>query len=111
MIGEYAGPPAGLLALLRTLNARLDTARLAPARRTIRIGDLRLTLASDGTFSLNDTATDPAQEHDLAAARPEDVKRLRKLLETPGRAASRAEPPTPVDDETQRQLKSLGYVH
>jgi len=69
LIGEYAGPPAGLLALLRTLNARLDTARLAPARRTIRIGDLRLTLASDGTLSLNDTATDPAQEIGRASCR------------------------------------------
>jgi arylsulfatase A-like enzyme len=111
LVGEYSGPSPGLLTMLASLNPRMDAARLSPARRTVRVGDLRLSLASDGSLTLHDMAADPAQERDLAPARPDDVRRLRALLEASAGAAPGAGPAGTVDEATRRQLESLGYVH
>lgn len=107
LIAEYAGPGEGLLGLLRRKNPALDAAPLAPARRTIRVGELRLTLGSDGSAVLHDLSRDPRQEQDLAAERPADVARLRALLSTP-RLAPVAD--TEIDSVTREQLRSLGYI-
>ncbi|NTV04249.1 hypothetical protein HGA89_04940, partial [bacterium] len=84
---------------------------LRPARRTVRAGDLRLSWASDGSFTLHDMASDPEQARDLAPARPDDVRRLRVLLDVLAGAAPDAGPGGKLDEATRRQLESLGYVH
>lgn len=111
LVGEYEGPSPGLVSMLEGINPQLDAARLRPARRTVRAGDLRLSWASDGSFALHDMAADPAQARDLAPARPDDVKRLRILLDALAGAASGTAPAGKLDEATRRQLESLGYVH
>ncbi len=111
LVGEYEGPSQGLISMLGTINPQLDAARLRPARRTVRVGDLRLSLASDGSFALHDMAADPAQSRDLTPARPEDVRRLRILLDALAGSAPGTGPAGKLDEATRRQLESLGYVH
>ncbi|MBK6899664.1 MAG: sulfatase [bacterium] len=111
LVGEYEGPSTGLVSMLETINPQLDAARLRPARRTVRAGDLRLSWASDGSFTLHDMASDPEQARDLAPARPDDVRRLRVLLDVLAGAAPDAGPGGKLDEATRRQLESLGYVH
>lgn len=111
LVGEYEGPSSGLVSMLEAINPQLDAARLRPARRTVRAGDLRLSWASDGSYSLHDMASDPAQARDLAPARPDDVRRLRVLLDALAGAAPDAGPGGKLDEATRRQLESLGYVH
>ncbi|MBK9304907.1 MAG: sulfatase [bacterium] len=111
LVGEYEGPSTGLVSMLETINPQLDAARLRPARRTVRAGDLRLSWASDGSFTLHDMASDPEQARDLAPARPDDVRRLRVLLDVLAGAEPDAGPGGKLDEATRRQLESLGYVH
>ena len=111
LVGEYEGPSEGLVNMLATINPQLDAARLRPARRTVRAGDLRLSQASDGSFALHDMAADPAQARDLAPARPDEVRRLRVLLDALAGVAPGAVPAGKLDEATRRQLESLGYVH
>jgi choline-sulfatase len=58
---------------------------------------------------LYDLASDPGEAHDLAAARPADLARLRETL---GRARrdERGLPRTATDPEVAERLKALGYV-
>lgn len=107
LVAEYSGPGTGLLGLLQRKNPALDPTPLAPARRTVRVGTLRLTLGSDGGVQLHDLSRDPEQMHDLAAARPAEVVRLRAILADP-RPAPVAD--TELDSVTREQLRSLGYI-
>ncbi len=112
VVSEYAGPNPELLLLLRRVNEAVDMAPLTAAWRTVRQGDLRLSLASDGRVELHDLAADPGQERNLAEARPDDVARLRELLAAPGAAAwLQPQEDAVIDEATRRQLESLGYVN
>lgn len=118
LLADYAGANRSLLSHLRSLNPEIDAARLGRALRTVRVGDLRLTAASDGAIWLHDLRSDPRQLVNLADERPEAVEELARLLpgagvagEGPGVPASGTAPAeTPIDSTTRRQLESLGYI-
>jgi arylsulfatase A-like enzyme/thioredoxin-like negative regulator of GroEL len=80
--------------------------RLAPHRAVVS-GPLKLIALPRP--ELYDVVADPAETHDLAAERPQDVARLAGLLDalgaTPPGAASEA-----LDPATVEQLAALGYV-
>jgi hypothetical protein len=112
LIAEYDGPGPGLLGLLKGFNPNLDEARLAPALRTVRVGDWRLTESSAGTRQLHDLRDDPGQLRDLAGTEPARVARLDSVLtaQTGGRALAPAGADR-LDDAARQRLRSLGYVH
>lgn len=111
LVAEYDGPGPGLLGLLQGLNPELDTARLAPALRTVRWGDWRLTAGSDGGRALHNLRLDPGQTRDYAGRLPRREARLDSLLaaEAPWPAFAPAGDGE-LDEATRRQLRALGYV-
>lgn len=112
LVAEYAGPPAGLLRALRQINPRLDTKPLGASFRTIRVGDLRLTVGSEGTVELHDLAADPGQRHDLSAERPRDLEALQETLgKQPYGGWLLREGKVEMDEDTRQRLRALGYVH
>ncbi len=86
--------------------------------RAFRDGSLKLVESSRGDRFLFDLATDPDEQHDLAAERPQDVARLATRLEEvrvalglPALDADLASGSTPeLDPATRERLKQLGYV-
>lgn len=83
-----------------------DRFRIAPHRAVV---DGTLKLIATPRPELYDLATDPKEQKNLAADRPEDVARLMKILEgmnaaPPGAAGAS------LDAETLSQLAALGYV-
>jgi arylsulfatase A-like enzyme len=88
-----------------------------PPLAMVRVGDEKLIeIAHDGEVRrlLFDLATDPREQHDLAAARPSRVTELALLLER-RRAFARAtrlagSSSVELDDDARRVLKALGYV-
>ena len=111
LLAEYARPSANLLDVLTGMNPQLDRDRLDRAMRTLRLGDLRLTVDDAGHRELHDMATDPGQGNDLAMERPDDTAALAALLEQLLAGAEMREGEVTVDEETRRKLRSLGYVH
>ncbi len=111
LVAEYARPQSHLVGSLQRLNPALDRDLIERTLRTIRVGDVRLTLGSDGEIQLHDLAVDPLQKDNIFATRPADVKALRTLLQQelsvyqPG---GRSE--VELDEATREQLRSLGYV-
>ncbi len=112
LIAEYARPQEHLLHSLQNLNPECDLESLARSFQTVRVGRLRLTLASDGSQQLHDLQADPGQERNLSEAYPAEVSTLKSLLERLIPASG--VPPgdeIQLDDQTREQLRSLGYVH
>jgi arylsulfatase A-like enzyme len=107
---EYAGPPAGLLDLLRSLNPGCDTAALAGGLRTLRVANLRLTVGEAGRVQLHDLREDPGQTVDLAPQRPQQVAILQEVLARFAPGDRGPQEPVELDETTRRQLRSLGYV-
>ena len=111
LIAEYDGPGPGLLGLLRGLNPNLDAEALAPALRTLRRGDWRVTVSSAGDRWLHHLPSDPGQAHDLAARYPRGTASLDSLLVTAtGRGTVAPASAAPLDEAARRQLRALGYV-
>jgi arylsulfatase A-like enzyme len=114
LLAEYAPPAPGLVRALVRRNPELDLTRLRRGYRTLRVGNHRLTLASDGRVELNDLAADPLQQHDSAASDPAKVEELLASLEALD-ALSRAGDPDEdgttdeLDEETAERLRALGY--
>jgi arylsulfatase A-like enzyme len=108
LVAEYAGPGAGLTEMLSQLNPDLDSGRMRRGLRTVRVENLRLTAASDGSVELHDMVRDPLQVRNLAATRTEAVDLLRDLLSPP--ASRRNGFDEELDAETRRKLESLGYI-
>lgn len=109
--GEYDGATSRQLEILKSVNPAIDVARFGVGYVTVRVGDLRLTVGSDGSTKLHDLAADPWQERDLSAERPEDVERLRRLL--PSKPTGFGQTPDAEGDheeELDEQLRSLGYI-
>jgi len=79
--------------------------RFGTEKRAARLDDLKLieTRWGDELYNL---ASDPGELNNLAALHPEDVERLRANL--PKARAPGDE--QVIDEETQRQLESLGYM-
>ncbi len=105
LIAEYAGPAPGLLKHLSSFNPDFDASRLKTAYATIRRGNYRLTVGTDGSVSLHELTTDPGQEINLAPANRSEVDSLCKFLPIPRPGGERTE----IDDDLREQLRSLGY--
>jgi len=111
LVAEYAQPQKSLLSSLQLLNPALVPDKYERSLRSIRVADVRLTLASDGEVQLHDLARDPQQEQNLFATRSADVKALRELMKqelSEYRPGGRSE--VQLDEATREQLRSLGYV-
>ncbi|HUR28477.1 MAG TPA: sulfatase-like hydrolase/transferase [Planctomycetota bacterium] len=71
-----------------------------------------------GREELYDLTSDPKEQHDLSAVRPEVAKRGRALIEADGRTAAQLrerlgivpQDATELDARSKRDLQSLGYV-
>jgi arylsulfatase A-like enzyme len=111
LIAQYSGPSQGLLGLLQGLNPELDVSRLKLALSGIRQENLRLTVEGDNTMILNDMSRDPGQRLDISGEFPDDVKRLKALLDVLADAQMLQElEDVEMDEATRKQLESLGYV-
>jgi arylsulfatase A-like enzyme len=111
LVAEYARPQNHLVRALHGLNPALDQSQIERSLRSIRVGDVRLTLGSDGDVQLHDLAQDPQQDRNLAVEREADVKALRALLSqelSTYQPGGRSE--VELDEATRQQLRSLGYV-
>ncbi len=111
LVAQYAPPRQDQLALLSGRNPDVDLTRLRRGLNTVRVGDLRLTVADDGEVVLHDMAADPHQEHDLSSERPGDVATLLTIVEQWASDFSVTEEELELDEQTRQQLRSLGYVH
>jgi arylsulfatase A-like enzyme len=107
MIAEYSGPPDMLIDLLTEINPELDPEKLMLAHATVRVGDLRLTLASDGSVSLVDQTLSPDHRVNMAASDPAKVNTMCGLI--PSIELPRGEP-LQIDEKMAEWLKSLGYM-
>ena len=67
--------------------------------------------SATGGFELYDLAADPLDTRNLAAAKPEEVRRLRRDLVAWMRKAVSMGNEEEGDAETERALKALGYVN
>jgi arylsulfatase A-like enzyme len=88
-------------------------------RESVSLGGLRLlrtTIDGEERLELFDWRTDPGELVDLAAGRPDDVRRLAGLLDDRRAAAERirAEHPPgeerPATEEEEREIEGLGYA-
>lgn len=114
ILAEYSGPHSTLIELLSSMNPELDTDSIDDALRTVRVGPLRLTIASDGTQVLHDLSSDPSQTIDLAGARPGQLRDLLPHLRLDGpafRPAAEDVGRPEMDQERLEQLRSLGYLN
>lgn len=83
--------------------------------RSLRSGRHKLIWGSDGRNELYDVEQDPGETRDLAAQRPELVRRLedRLLALVQAQEAEHPGPPGgggPLDPETEESLRELGYL-
>jgi len=111
LVAHYAPPFNDQLVLLTIRNPHLDTTLLERGLNTVRVGDLRLTVADDGQILLHDLAADPQQKHDLSADRPDDVANLLAVLDQYSSDLPVQQEDLELDEQTRDQLRSLGYVH
>jgi arylsulfatase A-like enzyme len=111
LFAEYAGPHRSILELLQSINPQMESARLAAAYRTVRVGEKRLTVGSDGSVALHDLIADPQQRRNLAGEMPQLVASLRQILEqalTPPDDSQH--PEYEIDEATREKLRALGYI-
>ena len=111
VFADYMRPHLQLLEFAKGLNPELDMTQLDRAYRTVRVGPMRLTAGSDGSFVLHDMSADPRQLTDVAGQHQDIVDGLKGML---ARAQPKGPPPQAaphqMDAQTREQLKSLGYV-
>jgi hypothetical protein len=79
--------------------------RFGTEKRSVRVGPYKL-IRTQGGDELYDLVADPEERHNRAEELPEQVTSLADRLPTE-RTATEA---SSIDDETKRQLESLGYV-
>ncbi len=72
---------------------------------------LRAVASATGGFELYDLSQDPLESRNLAAAKPEEVRRLRRSLVAWMRQARAMGDEEEGDPETERALRALGYVN
>ncbi len=74
--------------------------------------DLKLIRRVDGVRLLYDLRRDPGERHDLAGERPGAVAALAAMLDTElaGGLTTPSGEPLEYDEETERQLRALGYL-
>lgn len=102
-------------ALFERVAPDFDFARFDRRLKSLQVGDRKLILAEDGEAALYHLDRDPRERRDLAAERPEEVRRLReRLLEIvggfePAQARTAVAPPD-LDPEAREALRKLGYA-
>ncbi len=106
IIAEYAGSNTALVDRLRMLNPELDTSSMQTAYATVRIGNLRLTVGSDGSHRFTDLATDPDEMVDIQREGRAIAGAMKACLPIVGESAGNME----IDDEMREELRSLGYL-
>lgn len=112
VIAENDRPINGMK-LMRKLYPDFDTTPLDRRVRTLRTRHHKLVWYSDGQVELYDLESDPGEETDLAARRPDVRDALLAELEGWMDAhppAGEAAPFDGRDPEALRQLRALGYV-
>ncbi len=113
----------------RTPRNKRSSARRSPRRGTVRTstracrrgsgswsstpGGPRSRAAGSptGGFELYNLAEDPLEQHNLAATRTEEVRRLRRDLVAWMRKARLEGDDEEVNGQTERALQALGYVN
>jgi arylsulfatase A-like enzyme len=102
--------PAERSEAVTLLQARRDAYLEDPSLRT---GNWAPTVREE----LYDLSADPGERTDLAAEHPQELARLRSVLEAPRRKAEALasepgadEASTPMDAETRERLRALGYI-
>ena len=97
-----ACPPAPVVA---------ESLAYGPESRSLVWSQRKLIERADGVTMLFDLRRDPEERHDLAAANPGLVERMRALLGRL-RTTEQADPSEAMrlDAETERQLRALGYL-
>lgn len=81
-----------------------------PESGAVRAGDLKLIWRDGAAPQLFDLATDPAERRDLAGARPDDVRRLARMLPKVAAGRRPAGGPRALDEALLEELRSLGYL-
>ena len=106
LIAEYVVP--GLLRdRMLALNPSLDEPWLYSAYATVRSGDVRLTVGSDGSVELHDLSRNPTERRHLEERGRALAEALEGVLPVPGSPSERPE----IDEELRDALRSLGYVN
>ncbi len=105
LAGEEAGQALAQSTYFEALNANL-TRNWAPLTGVISEG---LKLIDLPIPELYDLRADPSEAQNLYARRPEDARRLERLLDSAAAADARA-PGASIDADTAARLRSLGYV-
>jgi len=105
VIAEYVVP--GLLRdHLQSMNPSLEEPWLYNAYATVRSGDVRLTVGSDGSVELTDYSDDPLEHRHLEERGRILAEALSGVLPVPGSPSERDE----IDPELRDALRSLGYL-
>jgi arylsulfatase A-like enzyme len=110
VFAEYAGPPPGLVHLLRYRNPALDLTGRERALRSVRVGSLRLIVDDAGGEQWFDLRVDPSQKFDLSGERVSGREELRALIVGLDQAHASGQSPPAMDTETLDRLRALGYV-
>ena len=111
LIAEYYKPNNSLTGALRRLNPSLDVAPLSRSYRTLRLGDLRLTVDSDQRTILHNIAVDPHQLVDISRDQRNETRALKSLLLESLEISPTSDEDISIDPATREQLRSLGYIH
>ncbi len=111
-LGRFLGAPAADGACAEaTLPLAAESPAYGPTARALVWSGWKLIEREGAGPALYDLASDPDERHDLAGCRPRTLAALSGLLahELAPRRQARAEI-QPPDEETTRQLRSLGYL-
>jgi arylsulfatase A-like enzyme len=97
----------------KKVNPFFDFGRFDRRLKSLQIGRLKLIVSDHGQSELYDLKSDPGETTDLASERPEELAFLRDQLESwtggswkPGQRGSLRG----IDEETERELRALGYI-
>ncbi|MEO8198176.1 MAG: sulfatase [Thermoanaerobaculia bacterium] len=88
--------PGIFLEVMRRTFPGWDTRRFERSLTAVRRGSYKLIAGSNGSAELFDLASDPSEEHDLAAVRPKLTAELEGLLADFARAAPARTSPSPA---------------
>ncbi|HXH28332.1 MAG TPA: sulfatase [Candidatus Polarisedimenticolia bacterium] len=81
IVGEFVGPPVDFLRSMQELFPKDDLSRFNRKLVALRLGRYKIQWGSDGRHALFDVADDPGETHDLAAERPDLLRRMADAVE------------------------------
>ena len=106
LIAEYSGAGVPLIEILQGINPELDVSQMVLASASVRVGQLRFTLSSDGGGNLQDFTKNPADRVDLSRNGRAIGNAMVRLLPAIVQPTGELE----MDDEMRESLRSLGYL-